>query len=461
MQNLKTRFFSTLLACVVALTGVAAFPAVALADVRSTDIVYGEAVDVRGLSASQVPNVEAEYVYVMGSDGTVYFERNATTSAQIASITKVMTAVVVLDAVNAGLIGLDTPVTISAAAAQVGESSAGLIEGDVVDVQTALTALMVSSGNDAGVALAETVGALLITQGIASGDSPEAAFVSHMTTTAANLGCVDTVYNNPHGLDFDEFAGDLHSTASDQALVVQYAMKNEVFRSIVAQHDATLQINRNGTTVTQSISGTDVFLQIYEYAIGVKTGFTALAGQCFAGASNNGEVELYAIVLNSSTADQRFVDAQILCEWVYEHLVAYPLANSPSTTTMNGVEVPVIAEISHEAWIDKTVKATLLEPDTAIEIFDLNGNISQEVEFYELTSDVRVGEVVGSITFKQRNEVVATMDLVACESVEAPNFFESIGIWWERFFLGFSGSAESASSVVLNETPLVLDKSEG
>ena len=129
----------------------AAWTVPAFADVRKADVVYGPTVDARGLAVAQCPSIDAEYAMVMGADGTVYFERNAQSPTQIASITKIMTGVVALDAVEDGLLSLDSPVTVSAAAAAVGESSAGLQEGDVMNLDAALKALLVPSGNDAAV----------------------------------------------------------------------------------------------------------------------------------------------------------------------------------------------------------------------------------------------------------------------------------------------------------------------
>ena len=125
---------------------------------------------------------------------------------------------------------------------------------------------------------------------------------------------------------------------------------------------------------------------------------------------------------------------------------------------LSPVQGPVVAEVAHSGWIDKTVKATLRDPAAAVTIFDLNGNVSQSLEFDELAGNVKEGDKVGTITFKQRNTVIATMDLVACEDVDAPDFFEGVGVWWDRLFRSFSGGQEVARSITLNETPLVIDK---
>lgn len=425
----------------------------ALADVRRADVVMGQTVEARDLAVAQCPSIDSQYAYVMDADGTVYFERNADEPVKIASITKVMTAIVALE--NASL---SDKVTVSEAAAEIGESSASLQEGDTLDVESALCALMVPSGNDAAVALAETVGAQL-----ADGASDaQAAFVNAMNAKAAEIGCADTLYANPHGLDADGFEGDHHSTAADVAKVCAYAMKNETFRSIVAGGDTTIQVVREGNKTDIELESTDELLDVYEYAIGIKTGFTQLAGASFAGAASKDGKELYAVVLNSSSEAQRFADAQTLFEWAYEHEVVYPLAHTPETTTMTtdgtSVEVPVIAEVAHTGWIDKTVKATLADPDAEATVFDLNGNVSQLVELADIDYDVSAGDVVGHITFKQRNNVIAEMDLVACEDVTAPNLIEGIGIWWDRLFRSFSGDPGVASSRTLNETPLIVDK---
>lgn len=444
---------------VCALVSLCLCPLYAYADVRKGDVLYGKTVETRDLSVAQCPNIDAEYACVMDANGTIYFDRSANTPTQIASITKIMTAVVTLDAIDAGIVTFETPVVISEQAAYIGESSAGFQKGDITDIKTALTALLVPSGNDAAQALAETVGAAYI-QHDAAGDNPEAVFVARMNEKAADLGCTNTVYENPQGLDFGEFAGDLHSSAADVAKVVRYAMSNSVFREDVARGDTTIQVVRNGGKADITLEATNEFLELYPYAIGVKTGFTELSGASFAAASNNGNKELYVIVINSTSQGQRFLDAQELCEWTYKHAKMYSLANSAQTTWMNDVQVPVIAEVAHQDWVDKTIKATLADPSAAIEIFDLDGNVSQSLTFNNITGNVRVGDKVGTIEFKQHNKIIASMDLVACESLAAPNFLEGIGVWWDRLFRNISGKSTTAQSIIINETPLVSDKTD-
>ncbi len=427
----------------------------AQAEVRRADIILEESVESRGLSVAESPSIDASYAILIDSNGTTYFERDADTQVQIASITKVMTAIVALETAD-----LSTEITVSATAASVGGSSASLVAGDVLTLQDALIALLLPSGNDAAQAIAETLGALMTDE--ASTETAVEAFIAAMNAKAQQLGMTDSLFANAHGLDYDEYAADMHCSARDVATMCAYAMQLDAFQNIVSQPSATIEIERNGAIVELTLTTTDQLLDSYEGACGIKTGYTALAGQCFAGACERDGTVYYAVVLNSSSENQRFEDTETLVDWLFEHLIDYQLANSSETTTMETsqgtIEVPVIAYVTHTEWIDRSITATLADPDAVIKVVDINGNISQEVSFFEVIGDVSVGDVVGKITFYQRNKVVAELDLIATETVAGPDFFEKIGIWWKRLFLSFSGDDGIASSSVVNETPLINDK---
>lgn len=451
------------LACALSATlAIPVFPNDAFADVRKTDIVSGETVESRGLTAAESPSVDAEHVCVMDADGNVYFERNADEPTKIASITKVMTAIVALDYAP-----LDAQISVSETAASVGESSAQLLAGDAMELSDAIKALLVVSGNDAAEAIAESIGAMMLQASGADSSDQEAcvsAFVDAMNAKAAEIGMQDSLFCNPHGLDDGEYEGDHHSTARDVAKMCQYAMRNQAFRDSVDSSVDTIDVQRDGAAVTLELSSTDILLDSFEGACGIKTGFTDQAGYSFAGACNRGGKDVYAIVIGASSDLLRFEDASTLFEWVYSNTVSYPLAHT-SETTLSDIggserEVPVIARVALADWVDKTVDATLSDPDASIDVFSLDGNVSQEVTFYEVSGAVKTGDTVGQIVFKQRNEVIATYDLVACIDVAAPSFFEGIGTWWTRFFRSFSGQPSVAESELLNETPLIVDKTQ-
>lgn len=428
----------------------------AFADVRPADEILGETVEARGLPAVACPNVTAQFAILVGEDGTVLFARDADASSHIASITKVMTAIVALDS---GL-PLDTLVTVTPEAATVGESSANLLAGDTLTLEAALTGLMVPSGNDAAIAIADTVGATLAQDGQSAND----AFVAAMNAKAAELGMKDSLFSNPHGLDIDEFDNEMYSTARDVAVMCAYAMKNETFRSIVAQPSAQISVTRaDGQVAVLDLTSSDTLLGVYEGACGIKTGYTEAAGNSFAGACNRGGGDLISVVLGSPSDAARFEDTKTLFNWVYDNRVSYRLAHSDREVTMDADgasrTVPLIAEVPFTAWTDKRVNATFADPDAAVEVFAPAGNVSQEIVFDDLTGSVRAGDKVGTANFYQGGVLIATQDLVACEDAAAPDFFQGIGIWWDRLWHGFAGEELVAEPVVVNETPLIYDKS--
>lgn len=437
------------------------FPGVAFADVRTSDVVAGLSVQDRGLAASSCPNIVAEHSIVVDEDGTVYFERDADTQVQIASVTKTMTAIVALrygDLQN-------TTITVSQNAASIGESSAMLRAGDTMDLESALKAMMICSGNDAATAIAESMGDSIKQTLNEKGDPnvPDGAFdafVYAMNKTAKSLGMDDALFANPHGLDFDQYSADMHCSARDVAKMCTEAMKNETFRSIVSTDATTIQVQRNGQPADVKLESTDILLGNYDGACGIKTGYTEKAGECFAGAVQRNGKMLYAIVLGSSSESQRFTDATTLDDWVYGNTIDYPLVHSSettsyTTTTGSTATVPVVANVSHSGWMDKTFKATLADPTASVKVFSLDGNVSQEVQFDTVSGDVTPGQKVGTVTFYQHNQVIAQQDLVAAESCPAPNPIEGIGIWWNRLFAGFSGQQTQAESSVVNTTPLI------
>lgn len=436
-------------------------PGVAQADVRQSDVIAGMSVESRGLNAASCPNVVAEYAYVVDDQGKVYFERGADAQTHIASITKVMTALVALEYGDPQT----TTINVSQTAATIGESSAMLQTGDSMNLETALKALMIPSGNDAAQAIAESMGDSIKQQLQEQGDSnvPDSAydaFVYAMNKKAQELGMTNSLFANPHGLDIDDHDEEMYCSARDVATMVSEVMKNDTFRNIVSMDGATIQVSRKGETVDIPLESTDILIGSYEGACGVKTGFTEKAGQCFAGAVERDGETLYAVVLNSNSEQQRFTDATTLDDWVFDNTIAYALAHSPETTSMTTTdgqttEVPVVAYVSHSGWIDKTFKATFADPKASVEVFALEGNVSQKLEFDTVSGEVSVGQKVGTATFYQHNKEIASCDIVAAESCSAPNFIDGIGIWWDRLWRGFNGQQTSAESVVVNTTPLI------
>lgn len=429
------------LACAVAL--VAGIPSVAGAQVLTTDNICGKAADARGIAAEDLPDIDASNAFVMGKNGTVYYARSADEQVKIASITKVMTAILAVENCK-----MDEKITVSNAAAAVGNSTAGLLEGDELTVEQALRGLMIPSGNDAAIALAEHVGKKLDPKT----KDAVATFVKAMNERAKKLGCTGTLFENPHGLDFDEWAGDMHSTAHDVALMMQEAMKDDTIREVMAIKDPWIEVTgADGSDHSHSMDAHNVLLD-QDGNIGGKTGTTDDAGYCFASAYNRDGDEIYTVVLNSSTTDQRFADTATLASWYYDHKVTVEIANTQKKTA-NGN--PLMARVSQTDWTDKTIDATLADPTAQATVFSLAGEVTEKVSYDDLSGTVHVGDKVGSVTLKQDGTKIAVMDLVADEEGTGPNPIEWLLVKLDRLGRRIDNRPLTAESETVAKAPEV------
>lgn len=429
------------LACAVAL--VAGIPSVAGAQVLTTDNICGKAADARGIAAEDLPDIDASNAFVMGKNGTVYYARSADEQVKIASITKVMTAILAVENCK-----MDEKITVSNAAATVGNSTAGLLEGDELTVEQALRGLMIPSGNDAAIALAEHVGKKLDPKT----KDAVATFVKAMNERAKKLGCTGTLFENPHGLDFDEWAGDMHSTAHDVALMMQEAMKDDTIREVMTSKDPRIEVTgADGSDHSHSMETHNVLLD-QDGNIGGKTGTTDDAGYCFASAYNRDGDEIYTVVLNSSTTDQRFADTATLASWYYDHKVTVEIANTQKKTA-NGN--PLMARVSQTDWTDKTIDATLADPTAQATVFSLAGEVTEKVSYDDLSGTVHVGDKVGSVTLKQDGTKIAVMDLVADEEGTGPNPIEWLLVKLDRLGRRIDNRPLTAESETVAKAPEV------
>ena len=426
------------LVCALPLAGT---PSLALAETRTTDVVLGKTAEERTIDPSELPDIAATHAIVVSQDGTTYFERDADAPVKIASITKIMTAIVALEHSQ-----LNDIVTVSHTAATVGESSAYLKEGDTLSMELALRGLLIPSGNDAAIAIAETVGRTLDS---ASTD-PVATFVKAMNSRAKELGCQDTLFTNPHGLDFGKWASDMHSTARDVAVMYAHAMKNDTFRAIVNSPATDLTVTGADGAQRQIPQLMHNVLLGQNGNIGGKTGTTDDAGYCFvSGYTQDAGGEIYVVVLGSDSNERRFEDTGALANWYYSHLAAVPLANTP----VSQGNAPILARATFADWSDKTVSLTLTDPARTVQVFSLAGKITQKVELDKLSGEVEAGREAGSIAYEQDGKKVGEAKLVAAESKAAPNPLEWFMVQFDRVVRFFEGKPGEAESMVLNEAP--------
>lgn len=222
------------------------------------------------------PAISSSAAFLLDTEtGDMLFEENSDQSLPMASTTKIMTAVVVLE--NASL---DESTCVSAYAEAVGESSAWLEEGEFLTVEQLLYALMIQSANDAAVALAECVG------------GTEDAFAEIMNEKAEEMGLENTHFTNPHGLDGEGH----HTSARDLASIAAYAMTIPEFRLMVVTDE--YEIPWPGHPYPRVLENHNKLLDMYPYATGIKTGYTVDAGKCLVASAEKDGRELISVILN-------------------------------------------------------------------------------------------------------------------------------------------------------------------
>ena len=434
-----------LAACVALGASVACFPATALASQPDTDIICGAPESERQDAAEDRPDISARNAIVVGQDGTVYYERDADKQVKIASITKVMTAIVALENSD-----LDDEVVVDHEAATVGQSSADLREGDVLTMEEALRALLIPSGNDAGMAIASTVGATIDPES----DDPFAVFIQAMNDKAAELG-MDSKFTNPHGLDFDGWEGDMHSSARDVATMFAYAMKNDTFRSLTSSDENVIEVTgADGEERSIAMIERNTILG-KEGNIGGKTGGTYDALQCFVGAfsrENGGEV--YTVVLGCDGDEERFADTLTLANWYYDHVVAYPVTTS-TVTAMNGA--PLVARVPHADWTDKDVDVTVADPEATVPVFSLAGAVEQDIQVDTVSGNVTEGQKLGTLTLSQDGREIASVELVSAENQNAPDPISWVLVQIDRLVRLVTGDSADTGTEIVSEPVAVTE----
>ncbi|MDR1357800.1 MAG: D-alanyl-D-alanine carboxypeptidase [Coriobacteriales bacterium] len=389
-------------------------------EARQGDVVDGQPAQVYEAVADGLPYVEAPKAALCTKEGRILFERNIDEQVTMASTTKMMTAIVALEST-----ALDTPLTVTYGAANTDGTDAGLEEGMTLSLLDCLYALLLPSGNDAAVVIAENIADM------------EGRFVQLMNDKAAELGMASTLYADASGLSVENH----YTTARDYLALARYCMGNSTFRQIVAT--SSYQADIGGRILTFATTDElDVYLTEGQ-AIGIKTGYTDEAGYCFIGAADAGGIELYTVVFNAPTAEQRFIDTADMLEWGFRHYRTIELINTSQQ----------VADIALLSWIDETV-AAYVPVAVRVEIFDLKGAISQEITTTDIEGEASKGQICGKIIWSQGEEVLIASDVVVAQTVLAPDFWEGLGIGWQRFWGGFSGSPSHAETAILLQNRL-------
>ena len=330
--------------------------------------------------------VQAKATLLMEKEtGQVLFTQNEHEKLEPASVTKIMTLLLTMEAIERGELHYEDVVTVSANAASMGGSQVYLSEGEQITVEELLKAVCVASGNDAAVALAEEVSGVT------------ALFVQQMNNRAKELGMADTCFLNPTGLPAEGHV----TSAYDIALMSrELILKHPDLRRFTTIWMDTI---RNGSF---SLSNTNKLIRFYDGATGLKTGSTDAAGYCISATAERGGMELIAVVLGGETSQQRFEDAKTLLNYGFS---TYALAD---VTPAERQIVPV--KLGRAPSVEAVLEAGKLLVGKG-----QAGSLSQTVTLREdLVAPVEKGQTVGTLTVQCGDATLAELPLTAADTVE-------------------------------------------
>lgn len=322
------------------------------------------------------------------STGEILYAQNEHDALPPASVTKIMTVLLTMEAIDSGRIALDDMVTVSAYAAGMGGSQVFLAEGEQMSVDDLLKAVCVSSGNDAAVALAEHVAG--VTE----------LFVEQMNNRARELGMKDTHFVNCTGLTAEGHV----TSAHDIALMS---------RELLLHHPEV----RNYTTIwmdtlrsgTFGLSNTNKLIRFYEGATGLKTGFTQEAGYCISATAERDGMELIAVIMKGTTSDSRNTDAKTLLNYGFS---TYTLADIRPEEPLPVLPVTLGTADTVALTLPEEGRTLLLEKSRS-------GGLTQTVELPEtVAAPIQAGQQVGTLTVRQDDTALLTVPIVAAETVE-------------------------------------------
>ena len=322
--------------------------------------------------------------------GAVLYAKNEQEHLPIASVTKIMTSLLVFEALEAGKISYEEMVTVSDHAASMGGSQVYLEPGEQMSVKDLMKAMMISSANDATMALAEHVAGSVET------------FVSMMNNRAAALGMENTAFKNPHGLDEEGH----YSCAKDVACMTRELLTHKDVSQFTTVWMDTIRDGAFG------LSNTNKLIRYYSGATGMKTGFTNAAGFCLSGTAMRDGLHLIAVVLGGESSNERFGTVKKMLDYGFANYSVF----TPEHLKVEDIFVP--------GGTDNYLSADYTPPSMLTEK-GVSGEITQRISVFEdISAPVAQGDKVGRVDIYRDGNLIATADLLATESIQRIGFGE-------------------------------------
>lgn len=348
------------------------------------------------VKANDLATNASSVIVMEPTTGEIIYERNSHERRHPASMTKIMTMLLVMEAIEDGLIKWEDVVTVSENASSMGGSQILLETGEQMSVYDLFKGLAVASGNDAAVALAEKIA------------GTEEMFVSMMNERAKELGLQDTNFKNPHGLD----DANHYSSAYDMAVMAKELVKHEKVFEFTSIYEDYL---RKDTDRAFWLVNTNKLVRFYKGVDGLKTGYTSEAGFCITATAKINDMRIITVVMGEPDSKTRNADVTSVFDYVYAQ---YALNKIVDTST-------VLKTVSVEKGKKDSVDIVALEnvSDLYKKTEGVN-EITYDIEVNNIKAPVKKGDIVGKLVLKENGLSTKTIDLTVAEDVAKANIFE-------------------------------------
>lgn len=353
--------------------------------------------------------IEAPHAVLMeASTGTILYEKDAHTAVSPASVTKIMTMLLIFEALEENKIKLEDTVVVSEKAASMGGSQVFLEPNEKQTVDTMLKCIAIASANDACVAMAEYV------------SGSEEAFVNKMNERAKALGMENTHFVNCNGLDAD---GHMMS-AYDVALMSKELLVNhpKVHDYCTIWMDTIVHNTAKGSQEF-GLNNTNKLIKQYEYSTGLKTGSTSKAGFCVSASALKDEMELIAVIMNGETSKSRFLDATKLLNYGYANYQIYKDTDR-EREKLSPIPVKAGVETTVQPIYEGTFSTLLMNGESLT-------SIEKKVELpEELEAPIEEKQILGTLNYYHGNKKLGEIDILAESAVEAAKYSDYVKRVW-------------------------------
>ena len=331
--------------------------------------------------------------------GKVLYEKNSHEKLPPASVTKVMTMLLICEALESGKIKIDDEVQISEVASSMGGSQIFLEAGETQKVDTLLKGIAVASANDACVAMAEYIGGSV------------ESFVDMMNAKAKELNMNDTHFANTNGLPIDNH----YTSAYDIALMSKELLKHEEISKYLTTWMDSVVVGKKQATI--GIANTNKLIKHYNGATGVKTGFTQEAKYCLSASAKRGDTHLVAATLGAETSPQRFNDASTLLNYGFANYESVKLCSRDDKISTLALEKAEDEKISLVAKEDLTV---LIKKGDSKEF-------TKKIKVYENTKlPIKKGSILGEVEVYRGKEKLGKVELVSNKDINKANYLKML-----------------------------------